>query len=175
MLDNISAWYDALYLFVQFLAFIMFLIVALATAKHFKAKMQMDRFINQGMFSYRNNNKYFIGMVEACSRYYDMINKYPMRTYPHLVRFLMDDIELTPRRFNSRRYPLVIVNYLSDVRVYNNDPQVAHDIFNRHAENVEKLDENAKFFSPLIKNSIVFGAEDDNYRQKHKALSHAFS
>ena len=82
-------------------------------------------------------------MIGIWMTYFEGVKNNPRKTFPHPIRYMMDDIEKTPRRFNSKKYSLVCVNQLSDVRLINHDPKVAGDLFNKQNKNVDKIDETA--------------------------------
>ena len=63
---------------------------------------------------------------------------------------------------------------MSHVVVLNSDPQVMSDIFNKHNKKIDKVDEIAKMFEPLLGSSLLFGPTDEDWRQKRKACAHAF-
>ena len=71
------------------LAFAVFVIVAAAIYHHIRAKRQISRFVGQGMYSYPNNEKFFVGMVGSVVKYFDLVEKNKDQAYPHLFRFLM--------------------------------------------------------------------------------------
>ena len=63
---------------------------------------------------------------------------------------------------------------MSGVRLYNSDPKVANDIFNKHNKNTDKIDETARLLGPLLGNSIIGAPTDEDWRLKRKACAHGF-
>ena len=104
-----------------------------------------------------------------------MINEEKDTVYPHANRYLCDRIDNgKDRQFNSKKYPMVVWNHLSKVMTVTSDPQVISDMFNKHNKKIEKSQEGAKMFKDLLGSSILFGPSDEDWRQKRKAIAHAF-
>ncbi len=104
----------------------------------------------------------------------DAIKNNPDKTYPHVIRFWADEIEGAPRRFNAKKYPLVIMNQLSTVRVVNHDPKVANDMYKKHNQLTDKISETENFFKPLLGKSIIGMRNDEDWKMKRKACAHGF-
>ena len=104
----------------------------------------------------------------------DAIKDNPDKTYPHVCRYWADEIEGVPRRFNAKKYPLVVMHQVSTVRVWNHDPKVAYDIFKTHNKLTDKISETEDFFKPLLGESIIGMKNNDDWRAKRKACAHGF-
>ena len=66
------------------------------------------------------------------------------------------------------------MNQMTVVRVWNCDPKVANDIYNKHNKLTDKVDETESFFKPLLGKSIIGMRNDDDWRAKRKACAHGF-
>ena len=166
--------YSLLVLLGQTLAVLVVMLVVIITIWHRRAMATVARFVKQGAYSYPGNETFLFGMVMGFQKYMDAIKDNPDKTYPHVCRYWVDEIEGTPRRFNAKKYPLVVMHQVSTVRVWNHDPKVAHDIFKTHNKLTDKIDETESFFKPLLGESIIGMKNNDDWRAKRKACAHGF-
>jgi len=90
------------------------------------------------------------------------------------LRWFLDEIEKTPRRFDSKKYPMVVMNRMSDVHVWCSDPQVTNDLFNKYNKLTDKVPDSENFFWPILEKSLIGMKNDDDWRAKRKAVAHGF-
>ena len=105
--------YSILVLLGQTLAVLVLVMVVFTTIWHRRAMAKVARFVKQGMYSYPGNDTFFFGMVMGFQKYMDAIKDNPDKTYPHVCRYWADEIEGTPRRFNAKKYPLIVMHQVS--------------------------------------------------------------
>ena len=95
-------------------------------------------------------------------------------TFASPLRWLLDEIDGVPRRFDSKKYPLVIMNRISDVHIWNSDPKVTNDLFNKHKKLTDKVPDFENFFKQFLGKSLFGIRNDDDWRAKRKAVAHGF-
>lgn len=69
---------------------------------------------------------------------------------------------------------MVVYNGLLSMQVFCSDPAVVNDIFTKENRNVDKHNESAVMFRELLGSTLLFSLSDEDWRQKRKALAHAF-
>ena len=106
----------------KILAVLIFFLIAVAAYHNMRARATISRLVKQGMYDYPSNGMFFFGMVLEYVRYGKFLEENSHESHSAPMRWLLDEIEGTPKRFNSRKYPLVILNRMSEVHIMNSDP-----------------------------------------------------
>ena len=78
------------------------------------------------------------------------------------------------KEFSAAEYPLVVCNFQSVPQVWISDPEIAQDIFVSKNVHVDKTPDSFLMFEKIIGQSFIFSRNDDTWRAKRKACSHAF-
>ena len=102
--------YSLVILILKLFAFVVFVLLALMARAHFKAQGIVARLAKQGMFNYPGNGTFFFGFAPAFAKYTEEIEKNPDKTIASPLRWFLEQIENTPRQFNAKKYPMVIMN-----------------------------------------------------------------
>ena len=81
-------------------ALITFLLIV-CVYHHVRARARISRLLSQGMTDYPTNGSFFFGMATEYMRYGKMVEANAQLNHPAVTRWLLDEIEGSPRRFNS--------------------------------------------------------------------------
>ena len=75
------------------------------------------------MHNYAGNHSFVVGIaLDLMAKYGKRVKSQPNEVAPHPYTFMLDEIEGLERRFNGGKYPMVVTNLATEVRVHVSDP-----------------------------------------------------
>lgn len=161
--------------FVELMGALLFSLLIAFYFAHAGAMAKIKRFEGQKMHNYAGNHTFVVGIaLDLMAKYGQRVRSQPNEVAPHPYTFMLDEIEGLERRFDGGKYPMVVTNLATEVRVHVSDPQVVQDIFVKENVNLEKHDENLVLLKDLLGFNLIFSKADAGWKAKRKALAHAF-
>ena len=77
-------------------------------------------------------------------------------------------------KFEAHRYPLVCFNFLSQVSIKISDPVIVQELYTTYNNLTDKRGQARDLLSPMLGDSILFSKNDEIWKTRRKAISHAF-
>ena len=75
---------------------------------------------------------------------------------------------------DGKRFPMVAYNIVGSVITYISDPEVVHDMYNKHNKNIDKHPLTGEFFEAMFQDVFPLMRASQLWKDRRKAISHMF-
>ena len=144
---------------------------------HCRCMLRANFYKKQGGAVYPGASKLIFGNELDVLEYVDAAKKSP-EPLDGLYRWLCDNfmtkIGRPGEHFDGAQFPLIFVNKLTVPTILLSDPEAVKDLYTTYNKLADKDGEAEMKFKELIGSSFIFSKNDEAWKAKRKACSHAF-